>query len=52
MTSVVFCLQTNQQTDKRRQTPKNEAYLVLANILASGHWELSSIDVSIKSHTL
>jgi len=28
------------------------AYLVLANILSSGHRELSSIDISIQSHTL
>lgn len=28
------------------------SYLVLANILASGHRELSPIDISIQSHTL
>lgn len=34
------------------QTHHTISYLVLADILASGHGELSAIDVSIQSHTL
>lgn len=34
------------------QEQRVDSYLVLSNILASGHRELSSIDISIESHTL
>lgn len=43
-------MRTNRQTNADKN--KNEANLVLANILTSGHWELSSIDISIQSHAL